>query len=48
MGTGTRLIMIWGGLIALYLVLARSSGASTVLNSLKGFSTGITSTLQGR
>lgn len=48
MSNTTRLIVIWGGLIALYLLLANRAGTSTLLTSLSNFATGTTKTLQGR
>jgi hypothetical protein len=44
----TRLIMIWGGLIAIYLLVANSNGAKTVIGSFGSFASGTTKTLQGR
>jgi hypothetical protein len=44
----TRLIVIWGGLIAIYLLVSHSKGATSVIGSFSNFATGTTKTLQGR
>ena len=43
-----RIIVIWALLIAAYLVLTRSGGFATALNSFGNFVTGTTKALQGR
>jgi hypothetical protein len=43
-----RIIMIWGGLIALYLFLSHSKGTSAMVGSFQQFVSGTTKTLQGR
>lgn len=43
-----RLIIIWGGLIALYILVANSSGSTQVLGGLQKLVTGTTGILQGR
>ncbi len=48
MSNTTRIIMIWGVAIVIYLGVSNSKGASTVLGSLQNFVTGTTKTLQGR
>lgn len=44
----TRIIMIWGVLIAMYLIFSKSAGFKQALNSFTNFTTGTTKTLQGR
>jgi hypothetical protein len=48
MSTVQKLIVIWGGLIALYLFLYYRQGTSTFFSSFGNLSTGLTKTLQGR
>lgn len=48
MGNTTRIIMIWGVAIVLYLLISNSRGSSRVLGSFGDFVTGTTKTLQGR
>ncbi len=43
-----QLILIWGGLIALYLLLFYREGTASGLKALTGFVTGTTKTLQAR
>jgi len=48
MSNTTRIIVIWGGAILLYITLTRASGTKTVLGALQNFIGGTTKTLQGR
>lgn len=41
-------VLLWAGLIALYLILVNSGGAARALSSLGTFVTGTTKALQGR
>jgi len=43
-----RIIVIWAILIGAYLILTKSGGFATALNSFGGFVTGTTKVLQGR
>ncbi len=45
---GMRIIVIWGGLIALYLLVANAQGTTGLLSGLQKFVTGTTGVLQGR
>lgn len=44
----SRLILIWGVLIAIYLLVSNANGASSVVNSLGNFVGKTTGILQGR
>jgi hypothetical protein len=44
----TRIIMIWGTAILVYLLVTNASGTSSVLNAFSGFTNTFTTTLQGR
>ena len=48
MSNTTRIIMIWGAAILIYLMVTRASGTATVLTSFGNFVNGTTKTLQGR
>ena len=45
---GKQVVFIWGGLIALYLVLFYNTGTASGLKALTGFASGSTKALQGR
>jgi len=48
MSNTTRIIMIWGTAIVIYLLITHARGTSSVLGSFSSFVTGTTKTLQGR
>lgn len=48
MSNTTRLIVIWGAAILLYIAVSKSSGTVAVVNSLSNLGQGITKTLQAR
>ena len=48
MSNTTRIIVIWGAAILLYVAVTKSSGTKTVLGGLTNLVTGTTKTLQGR
>jgi hypothetical protein len=48
MSTVQKLILIWGGLIALYLFLYYYTGTQTLFSSFGNMSVGLTKALQGR
>lgn len=48
MGNTTRIIMIWGAAIVIYLLISNSKGSSKVLGGFQDFISGTTKTLQGR
>jgi len=48
MSNTTRIIVIWGAAILLYIAVTRASGTKTVLNGLGDLVKGTTKTLQGR
>lgn len=48
MSNTTRIIMIWGAAILIYLVITHASGTRGVLSGLQQFVGGTTKTLQGR
>lgn len=48
MSNTTRIIMIWGGAIFLYLILAHAGPTKQVLAGLDNFVSGTTKTLQAR
>lgn len=48
MSNTTRLIMIWGTAIVIYLLISNSQGSKRVIGSLGDFVSGTTKTLQGR
>jgi hypothetical protein len=45
---GRQLILIWGGLILVYLLVKNSAGAASFIKGAQSFVGGTTSTLQGR
>jgi hypothetical protein len=47
-GNTTRIIMIWGAAIVIYLLISNSRGSGRVIGSFQDFVTGTTKTLQGR
>ena len=48
MSNTTRLIMIWGAAIILYVAVTKASGTVSVLGGISNLTSGVTKTLQGR
>ena len=45
---GRTILIIWGGLILVYLLATNSKGSSSVISSFQNFVGGTTKSLQGR